>query len=247
MEDWHILDGADKSAQINMEMDSDLLNKMDPSSRPILHIHRWKMPSCTYGYFFSKDKHLKKTREGMDLARRPTGGGMVFHAFDISFAAILPLNFPGVTHVTLDNYKLINKAVLKAVKTFLEKKGDRSYDSLFSLLESEGKDPSSDARYFCMAKPTIYDVVLSNGQKVAGAAQRRTKKALLHQGTISLSLPSEEVICHMLLQGPSIYKAMKQTTFAIMDEIGLSGVEALSGREALIQLLIKEITTLGKL
>jgi lipoate-protein ligase A len=41
---------------------------------------------------------------------------------------------------------------------------------------------------FCMARPTQYDVV-SGGLKIAGSAQRKTRRGYLHQGTISLAPP----------------------------------------------------------
>ena len=46
---------------------------------------------------------------------------------------------------------------------------------------------------FCLAHATQYDVVW-NGLKVGGAAQRRLKTGLLHQGSVSLYLPSKEFI-----------------------------------------------------
>ena len=54
-----------------------------------------------------------------------------------------------------------------------------------------------DADYFCMAKPTIYDVVYQ-GRKIAGAAQRRRKNGYLHQGTISLAFPQMGLLNEVL-------------------------------------------------
>ena len=39
-----------------------------------------------------------------------------------------------------------------------------------------------------MAKPTPFDLVIE-GKKVGGAAQRRTRKGLLHQGSLSVCPP----------------------------------------------------------
>lgn len=245
MKTWQIIQGQSRSAKENMEADASYLSQMREDSAPILHIHKWKRPSATYGYFFSLDQHVKKGHETFDLARRPTGGGMVFHAFDISFAVIMPLTLKGVSGNTLTNYQLVNHKVLKAIETFLQEYGAKDFSKLFSLLDEDDQKVGGERRYFCMAKPTIYDVVLSNGQKVAGAAQRKGRHALLHQGTLSLNLPRQEVMEGVLKESDTIYPAMEKTSFAIMDELKLRGADLEKGKARLIELLIKEITTLG--
>ena len=64
-----------------------------------------------------------------------------------------------------------------------------------------------------MARPTIYDVVY-NGLKIAGAAQRRTKKGYLHQGTISLASPDLGLLNEILLSKEEITGAMEAYSFA---------------------------------
>jgi lipoate-protein ligase A len=50
--------------------------------------------------------------------------------------------------------------------------------------------------------------------KVAGAAQRRTKKGFLHQGTISLTLPQLDLLQDVLLSNEEIMRAMETYSFA---------------------------------
>lgn len=64
-----------------------------------------------------------------------------------------------------------------------------------------------------MAKPTRYDVV-HQGVKIAGAAQRRTKRGFLHQGTISLGFPEEKWLREILLSQESVFSAMASYSFA---------------------------------
>ncbi|PCI75266.1 hypothetical protein COB21_05875 [Candidatus Aerophobetes bacterium] len=250
MTDWDVLNGADKEACLNMQIDKKLLSEVGKRGKPVIHIHRWKAPSATYGYFFPLAKHVKEEARGEGsatvLARRPTGGGMVFHAFDISFAVVLPLNFPGISDVTVDNYKWINCAALRAVEKFLSTINPEKSNPLLSLLEKESPKKKEEIGGFCMAKPTVYDVVLENGQKIVGAAQRRTKEGLLHQGTVALTLPSKNMICATLVQGDQVYAAMEKTTFAVMDEAGVTGENFHSCREQLIEYLIEEIKALRK-
>jgi lipoate-protein ligase A len=71
---------------------------------------------------------------------------------------------------------------------------------------------------FCMARPTRYDVMWE-GKKVGGAAQRRSRHAYLHQGTIAITpapqrvledvLRNREVARHMAVYSPSLLKDPK--------------------------------------
>jgi lipoate---protein ligase len=59
----------------------------------------------------------------------------------------------------------------------------------------------------------VYDVV-HQGQKIAGAAQRRRKNGYLHQGTISLALPQTELLQEVLLFHQDVIAAMVAHSFA---------------------------------
>lgn len=162
-----------------MHLDESLLLAAKEGDPLILHLYTWENPSLTYGYFMQIEELLDTKRlktHGMDFARRPTGGGVIFHLWDVAFSVILPKGHPFYKENTLDCYIAINTIVRKAVSRFL---------SAPSLLDHDPIQNEGHARYFCMAKPTIYDVMIG-GKKVAGSAQRKKKNALLHQGTISL-------------------------------------------------------------
>ena len=139
------------------------------------------------GYFLKPRELLKMERiesRGIELARRPTGGGIVFHLWDFAFSVLVPARSSLYSQNTLHNYALINRAVLAAVKQFLQGS---------VLPELALQKLSSSCSGFCMARPTKYDVVVA-GKKVAGAAQRKTKGGFLHQGTIALTLPDFELL-----------------------------------------------------
>ncbi len=44
----------------------------------------------------------------------------------------------------------------------------------------------------CFASPTLYDVIGPDGRKLCGGAQRRTRRGLLHQGSIQNMLPPRD-------------------------------------------------------
>ncbi|MCH9609348.1 MAG: Octanoyltransferase LipM [Chlamydiales bacterium] len=181
----------------NMALDSALLEDLAIDKMPIVHFYEWEQNAVTYGHFVDPKKFLKK-RDALDLAKRPTGGGMLFHLADFAFSVIVPADHPSYSNDPLESYAFINKKVSRAA----------SHLGAPALLK---ETPKEGVEGFCMAKPTKYDVMVG-GQKMGGAAQRRTRNGYLHQGTISLGLLSKEFLETFLKE--EVVEAMHNTTFA---------------------------------
>jgi lipoate-protein ligase A len=193
-----------------MRFDAKLLEQLQPESEPILHLYQWARPSATFGYFIRPEKHLDLKKIAychLDIARRPTGGGIVFHIWDLAFSFLMPSQHPAYSLGTLDNYQFVNSAVLSTIKEFF------SLEESIALISEDAPSLSPDCRHFCMAKPTQYDVVYQ-GLKIAGAAQRKRKQGYLHQGTISLAYPHVDLLNDVLLSKKDVLEAMKSYTFA---------------------------------
>lgn len=211
---FEILDTGISTAEENMRFDEKLLENLCSRSNPILHLYGWARPSATYGYFIKPEKHLdlkKAALHHLDLARRPTGGGIVFHIWDLAFSFLMPAEHPRFSLGTLQNYQFVNGIVLDVVQ---------SYFSLTpELIYKDAPSIGPDCKNFCMAKPTQYDVVYK-GMKIAGAAQRKRRQGYLHQGTISLSAPKVQLLSDVLLSKKDVLQAMGTFTFAPIKEIG---------------------------
>lgn len=207
---WDILETGLSSAKENMEYDARLLAELGERERPILHLYGWKRPSVTYGHFIHPEQVInlpEAEKAGLDLARRPTGGGVVFHLWDLAFSVLIPAKCSLFSVNTLDNYGLVNRVVQEVVKDFL---GLQT-----SLTPIDAATAHASCANFCMARPTKYDVMLE-GKKIAGAAQRKTKDGFLHQGTIALIPPDLELLSKLL--SPEIQEAMVQSTFPLFNE-----------------------------
>ncbi len=165
-----------KSAKEIMEKDTFFLDNL--KDEPILHFYEWENDSLTYGYFIEIEKYidLKKAEEKkLSLAKRPTGGGIVFHLWDLAFSFLMPSSNKNFFINPIDNYKFVNSITLDAIKDFLN-------DGF--LLEKEDLEKKMYEN-FCMAKPTKYDLIYSD-KKIAGASQRKKKNGYLHQASICL-------------------------------------------------------------
>lgn len=213
MSRWRVVDTGIGSAQQNMNSDQKFLDEIDSDSLPLIHFYEWEGLCATYGYFTKPFELLH--REGVELwnlqlGRRPTGGGLIFHLCDLAFSVILPASHPHFSLNTLENYAFINEAVIRAIKCF---SGDTFTPSLYN---HEATKMRGWRESFCMAKPTQYDVMLAE-RKVGGAAQRRTKKGFLHQGSISLALPPHDFLKGVLLPESKIFEAMQEVTYTLLE------------------------------
>ncbi len=205
-----ILDTGIASAEDNMRLDAKLLEELDPNGSPILHFYDWSGPSATFGHFITPSKHLnlqKAVWHHLALARRPTGGGIIFHIWDLAFSFLMPAENSSFSLTTLDNYRFVNEVVLQVMRQFF------SLSAPLELIAQDFPSEHKDFSNFCMAKPTQYDVVYQ-GMKIAGAAQRKTKRGYLHQGSISLAYPQVELLKEVLLSKEAIVQAMTQYSFA---------------------------------
>lgn len=210
---WTVVDTGISSAKRNMEIDAELLSKLEATSQsPILHLYDWQAPSATYGHFIHPVEHLSEdvfNKNYLDLAKRPTGGGLILHTNDWAFSVLVPAAHEAFSVNTLDNYAFVNRLVIEVIAHFTGR------SAALSLLQTESETIDSSSRHFCMAKPTKYDVML-DGKKVCGGAQRRTRSGFLHQGTISLTLPDIGFLEKILLPNTPVSQNMFENTCPLL-------------------------------
>ena len=215
MSEIEVIDSGVMSASASMAQDVQEIEHLAERKKPLLRFYEWQAPSITYGYFIDEKKYLKKEvfssqhPFSKNSARRPTGGGLIFHFFDFSFTFSLPSHHVAFSENVSQNYKLVNEASFAAVSQVIDLSKD---------LYLEQDLATSPYEKFCMASPTRYDLMLGT-KKIGGSAQRKTKHGFLHQGTIFLKLPPWSVIEQALIDGPEIVAVMKEKSFGIFSEI----------------------------
>ena len=170
-------DGAAHSAAMNMAIDEAVL---EYAPVPSIRFYRWHSPALSFGYF-GKFAQVASYSGERDLVRRWTGGGIVFHGDDLTYSIVIPANDKAFSESSTSIYEKVHRALCDA----LEGNGKRA-------IVAEGADPGaadaiqtafSAGGYNCFANPVRADVMV-DGRKIAGAAQRRTRRGLLQQGSI---------------------------------------------------------------
>lgn len=239
-----LLVSAPNLPNIHMERDAELLR--EPLHTPLLHYYDWSVPSLTYGYFANPQALLHEdqlARHGLYAARRPTGGGVIFHLTDFAFSLLIPSTHPKLSSRPLDNYAWVNRLVLQAIAPFLS--SDMQAELSISSTENGLEDSIEIGKRrptFCMAETSRYDLILG-GKKIGGAAQRQTRNGLLHQGSIYLVNPPFEVIQEVMQNGQQITRFMQESSQPLMP--GPCSIETLKILRENLREKLYAILTLG--
>jgi lipoate-protein ligase A len=123
-------------------------------------------------------------REGIDVVRRPTGGGAIYHDThgDISYSIVAPADeLPG--NLT-ECYELLCEPILAALRE----------SGVPVDFADEERDPIFEPACFLRGVDPAHDIVTDEGKKVAGNAQHRTRDAVVQHGSFSFS-PNPERHC----------------------------------------------------
>ena len=184
-ETWDFWDDGVREPAMNMAVDEALLRMAAARGRPLLRFYAWDRPAVTIGYV---QAFTAAPQEGCTVIRRTTGGGVVFHDHDLTHSVVIPAGHRLAKVTPIESYAFVNDAV---------REGLAGCQVAAELTQLEIPKCVDRLRMVCFTTPTRYDVVLGN-QKIAGAAQRRTREGILHQGSIhfghELPLPRSELI-----------------------------------------------------
>jgi lipoate-protein ligase A len=184
-------DDDEHSAAMNMAIDEALL---DSVAIPSIRFYRWRSLALSFGYF-GKFTDVADYVGERDLVRRWTGGGVVFHREDLTYSIVVPPSDPVFSESSRSIYEKIHRALAGALVAngeHVELAPVAGVVDAGSAKLAKGagvSEPSynADRGYGCFANPVRADVML-NGRKIAGAAQRRTRRGLLQQGSIQLAI-----------------------------------------------------------
>jgi lipoate-protein ligase A len=164
-------DTDSRSAALNMAIDEVLL---ETSETPTIRFYRWDHPALSFGYF---GKFADVADQKRDIVRRSTGGGIVFHGEDLTYSIVIPANDRAFGESSMSIYEKVHHAIRATLGTAVAALYERRANPNPALTDRRCN------KEFCFANPVKADVML-DGKKIAGAAQRRTRRGLLQQGSI---------------------------------------------------------------
>ena len=179
--EFHVLPSRSGGAAENMAIDFLLLQRYPQPATVRWRHYGWHRPAFTFGY--SQQLAWVRTQVPADawpcdLCRRPTGGGIVDHREDWTYALVIPRGHPWEEVRAVESYRAVHEALAQA----LTAQGVPADLQRASVPAPGGIAPGPGV---CFQQPELYDVVRTGTTtKIAGAAQKRNKHGLLFQGSL---------------------------------------------------------------
>lgn len=161
---------------MNMALDEALAESVANGASPVLRVYRWEPSTLSLGYH--QDPSTVDWEEcaarGVQVTRRPTGGGGIYHDRwgDISYSIIVPAE--AVAGDLLESYHTLCTPVFEALE-------ELDVPAAFSETERAGK--YEPACYLREIHPA-HDIVVGD-RKLSGNAQYRTRDAVVQHGSIT--------------------------------------------------------------
>jgi len=160
---FRLLKTGDHPAAWNMGLDQAILEAVAAdSAAPTLRFYGWRPAAISVGYFQGMEEEVDTqacARHGVDLVRRITGGGAVFHQTELTYSIVIPEGHPLAARSIMASYERLCGAVIAGL-------GLLGLDAHFA---------------------PINDIVVG-AKKVSGNAQTRKLGCLLQHGTILLDV-----------------------------------------------------------
>lgn len=175
--EWRLIELETHDAFTNMAIDESIREHVSRGdSLPTIRFYRWKPSAVSVGYFQSVEQEIHQDAcrsAGVDIVRRQTGGGAVYHDFDgeITYSVIAP-------------EKLFPKGITE------------SYWEICGWITQGLSHLGLNAEF----KP-INDITCG-GKKISGNAQTRRNNCLHQHGTILYDVNPEKMFS-LLNVGPA--------------------------------------------
>ena len=167
-----------RTAAENMAMDEALLTQAEAGiiSGIYIRFYSWVHPAISFGYrqaFDLVDQH-KALQLNVELVKRVTGGGMVFHQPN------------ELTYCLVAENKLFPDSIMLSCNQISQFfiKGLQALGVTAELAGRAGVATCNDN--VCFARPTKYEVLVQ-GRKLIGSAQKRGKLAFMQHGSLALN------------------------------------------------------------
>ena len=185
-------------AASNMALDEAVLRLNKGKKDGTVRFYSWEPRAITIGYFqgINEEVDVRKCEEqGVDVVRRITGGGAVYHDDELTYSVIVDEDHPGISKNVMESYDYLCRGVVKGL-------GGLGIDSEFK--------PIND--------------IITGGKKISGNAQTRRMGSVLHHGTILRSVDVSTMFDLLLVPDEKIrdkmISAVEERVTSISDILG---------------------------
>lgn len=182
---WTFIDTGYNSGCYNMDIDEKLLRNYTPKSLPVFRFYSWYPPVISLGRFQNHREVLdidECRRDSIDIVRRPTGGGAIFHNKDLSYSIICDADIVGERMSVKDSYKKLCYFLILSYRELGFSTCFADEDGVF--IEDHKKAD------FCFAGMEKFDILI-NGRKIGGNAQKRCRKIIFQHGSIPFNIDND--------------------------------------------------------
>ncbi len=164
---WRLILDKPACASWNMAVDTAIMSCYNEHRLPTLRFYSWHPRAVSIGYFQDLDDEVYAdiaSKKKIDVVRRITGGGAVFHDNELTYSIVLP-----------DDPSIVPDDIIK------------SYEKICAALVCGFEKLGVSAKFM-----PINDIMVSN-RKISGNAQTRRGGAVLQHGTILLDVDVDEM------------------------------------------------------
>lgn len=178
MTKWRLIEVAEADAPTQMATDEAIaIARLAEGNPNTIRLYRWRPSAVSVGYFQSllREVDVEGARSlGVDIIRRITGGGAVFHDHEgeITYSLVASDSDPEIPSDILESYMVICNCIVLGLRNL--------------GIDSEFK-PIND--------------IAAEGRKISGNAQTRRHGAVLQHGTILLDCDVAKVFRVLKVSG----------------------------------------------
>lgn len=202
---WRVLISGKTNPYYNMAIDEAIYHLIaQGESPPTIRFYDWKPSSFSYGYNqdIKKELDLEKVKKSpYSYVRRPTGGRLVLHDNEVTYAVMAPIAEEMSGPLSVAYLRIAN-----ALKKGFDNMGIKVDLSGHSLSRSEQRRNNNP----CFSSSSLYELTYER-KKIVGSAQVRNNYAFLQHGSILVS--NNQAVVADYLPGINSEEKMRVKTF----------------------------------
>ena len=211
--------------QRNMELDEEITLRAEREGRIILRWYGWKGLTLSFGY--SQKELMRDFPTDLKKVLRPTGGGILLHGWDISYAMGIP---SGLFQSHLKLYKFVSGIFIRTFKVF----------GVSNIYYSRNKKGNYRRWKICSLFPTFGEVCSDSGRKIVASAVREFSKGnfLIH-GSVYIAFNYK--LGSKILKVP---ECVLRSSVSTLSELGLKRKQLVESFNKNLQKALEELQLL---